>query len=344
MKFIHDWVRRIATVVIAIFIVTVGIVCLKGLVLSINAFMENQQAFSKAYSDAAAAIAMLPPEEQKAAQVAINHLEQLQTIQKNATTSDLMSFLYSTLSTILVGLCAGFVAKSHKHADEAKEDARKSNDSAKGSSQSAEKAGTDALQAAQLAEQTKASSLQASNHAEQAKHSALQVSESVAGANATAQLISQHIDNAKETVRRAEATYSDALLQMQKQKDTTSVLRIHIEIVHARAALFSRDQTDANQRVYNVSRSVLALTTNIDIGAVLYLQQELLSLETAVDYYREHAETISDVGKKTSMSQAVIRYMNELDKAVKHCDTLIRQSRDLPTVQSQAELNEQTDI
>lgn len=49
----------------------------------------------------------------------VKHLENMVAIQKSGMTNDLMSFIYGILSAILVGLCACFVEKSRKNADEA---------------------------------------------------------------------------------------------------------------------------------------------------------------------------------------------------------------------------------
>jgi len=116
---IKKWAERIVIILLFVFLATVGIICLKGLVVTTDAFMENQRTFNKAYTKATATITSLPLQDQEAAKLAIAHLEQLQTIQKNAASSDVMSFLYSALSTVLVGLCAGFVAKCHKDASKA---------------------------------------------------------------------------------------------------------------------------------------------------------------------------------------------------------------------------------
>ena len=81
-----------ASVLLTIFITIIGIVCLTGLVGSIYTFISNQQAFNKAYVDAAALIANLPPEEKAAAQISIDHLERLQQIQQNSASSRLKAF------------------------------------------------------------------------------------------------------------------------------------------------------------------------------------------------------------------------------------------------------------
>ena len=265
----QKWLSQIATILLFIFIIVVGLVCLKGLVESVNTFVENQQTFNKAYGEAAAAIANLSPEENAKAQASIDHLEQLQQIQKNAATSDVMSFIYSVLSTILVGLCAGFVAKCHKDAEEVK----------------------NAVDKANVAVDTVKFSAHTSNeNAEKAKKSAEKAS----------QIIKQ-------------------------QKDAVRILSIHIEIVHARASLLSHDRIGANQRIFNISRLILKLPISVDSEAILQLQQELLGLETVIELFREHAENLQDGGEKTSMLQAIDRYVRWTAEAVKHCEKLLRE-------------------
>jgi len=125
-----------------IFIIIVAIVCLFSLISSTCSFVYNQLVFNKAYSNAAAEIVNQltnvsdnPSSElsintteskQAMAQVVIEHLKQLQELQKNAASNDVMSFLYSILSTILVGVCAGFVIKSNDSARRAEASANES--------------------------------------------------------------------------------------------------------------------------------------------------------------------------------------------------------------------------
>lgn len=122
---IRNWV---ITISMALFIIILAVIGLIGMWKSFCVFAENQQAFSKAYSNATTAIANITSSNTELARIAIDHLEALQTIQKNAVTNDIMSFLYSTLTTILIGLCAGFVIKSRKHSEETSENAKKSLD------------------------------------------------------------------------------------------------------------------------------------------------------------------------------------------------------------------------
>jgi len=144
----------LVTVFISVLVVVLAIVCVKGLWQSFDAFTTNQQKFMEAYSDAAAAIAggavtanaNLPTDNEEPSgqseseltrsaseviKASIDHLERLQVIQKNATTDSLMSFLYSTLTTVLIGLCFGFVVKARKYADDASLNAENAKNDAK---------------------------------------------------------------------------------------------------------------------------------------------------------------------------------------------------------------------
>jgi len=129
----------------------------------------------------------------------------------------------------------------------------------------------------------------------------------------------------KNFTTNADASYKEAHIQMQKQKDTTSVLNIHVEIVHASASLFFHDKISANRRISNISRTVLLLSSYVDRDSIIKLQQELLYLLTSVDNFHKYAETLTNGNAKTSLLQAINRYERDLDKAIKHCDKLMRE-------------------
>ena len=133
---------RLFSGMLGVFIVITGVICLSSLVWSTYSFVNNQKAFGKAYTVAAAGIAKIAPADQETAKIAIDHLGQLQMLQKNAATNDVMSFLYSMLSTVLVGVCAGFVAKSNANVKETSESAKAAKDAAKKARVSAKKTST----------------------------------------------------------------------------------------------------------------------------------------------------------------------------------------------------------
>lgn len=294
-----DFFRSLFMVFLMLFLLVVGVICLIGLIDSINSFIDNQKVFNQAYSNAAATIVDLPPNERTNAQTLIEHLEKLQQIQKNATTNDVMSFLYSTLSTILVGLCAGFVAKSYKNVEIA-------NGAAKEASEKAE---------------------ETNKHAQQVQEYAKESSEYAQKSQEKAQESEDNAKQTKESLEEAKNLYNEANNQFKKQKTITSVLSIHIEIVHARAALVAHDKIVANQRISNIKRLVNKIESTIEYNAISQLFNEILCLETAIESYREYVDTIKDQAKKESALQAIDRYKLDLNEAETHCSLLLSESQ-----------------
>ena len=123
----RKWITTFVNVLIVIEILVISLVCLIGMILCINSFISNQTSFNTAYTEVISGIADTIYSNDSIANdnlnVIMTHLENLQVIQKNSVTNDLMSFVYGILSTTLVGLCVGFVAKCKKNADEAKRNA-----------------------------------------------------------------------------------------------------------------------------------------------------------------------------------------------------------------------------
>lgn len=276
-----DTLRKVFAIIIMVFVLIVSIVCLSGMIGSTISFIENQKTFNKTYSDTASKIAGLSETDRDTIQTSIEYLDKLQQIQKNSTTNDVMSFIYSSLSTILVGLCAGFVAKSYKNVEIANEAVNKASINAE-----------TAQQFAKTAKENAESSEKASN-------------------------------KVKNDLETAKKTYEKALLEINKQRNTNSVITIHIEIVHARAALFAHDKITANQRISNIKRLVKKITDEIDDHTIKQLIQELLGLITSVDDYNEYANSLEESYSKTSLLQAIDRYREDLEKSIRHCDHLL---------------------
>lgn len=148
----YKWLKLLANVAICITVLSISIICLVSMLECIKSFGENQKAFYNAYTEASRTLINFVNKcsesigypnniELDNLNNALTYLESLQIIQKNNTTNDLMSFIYSILSTLLVGLCAGFVVKSKKHADESAKvslDAQKNAEAARISKEEAE--------------------------------------------------------------------------------------------------------------------------------------------------------------------------------------------------------------
>lgn len=298
--------EKILSILIAAVIVVFSLICFLGLTVSVIVFAKNQQTFNGAYSEAVADIAGLTDTEQDTAQMILEHLEKLQKIQKDGATNDVMSFIYSTLSTILVGLCAGFVAKSYKNVEKAKQ----SVDDAKKNAEDAKESALTANQKAKDAEK----------YADAAK---TESENCVKNSENNVALFNKEKEQLKEEMERTIDRYQDAIAQIKKQEAITSILNIHVEILHARASLLSGDKISANEKIYHIEKMVGELGLCSDRGIIVQLEQELLGLETAVEHFEEHAKTVSNEGERISKLQAVIRYKNSLENAVSHCDSLL---------------------
>jgi len=113
-------------------------------------------------------------------------------------------------------------------------------------------------------------------------------------------------------------------------ENAINIMNIHIEIVQAKAYLTSFDKINSNQRISNVSRSILSLTADNDFKAIHQLLLEVLSLESQIETFEKHAKLLPDGNNKISIYQAITRYQNELSDAANHCEKLKREIRSKP--------------
>ena len=262
-------------VVVTLFIVAVVVICLFGFIWSIRSFIDNQRIFTELYTEAANSIASsVPPKivvvecpdmayeilasqirDDTTVQNAINYLERLMQIQRTATNNDVMAFLFSTLSAILVGLCAALTLSSHKNV-------KKSDDSLVKTEKMFEKAEKELL--------------------------------------------------------KAEGSYRQALTY------TVSVMNIHVDIIHAKSSILSRDKIGANGRIFSLHSMIKKLTTNVDSEIIRKLIQELWHLITAIKELKEYANGLPDGNAKISLHRAVSNYEEWTNDAIAHCDKLLR--------------------
>lgn len=273
-----NWSKSCIDMLIVIIILTISITCLVSMLLCINTFIQNLKTFSNAYTEATTALVGYINNDVMLDDLsnALTYLESLQLIQKSSTTNDLMSFIYNSfLSTILVGLCAGFVMKSKKNADET------------------HKVALEAQGNAQKAEISKKSAEKIHKETE---------------------------DNVKST----EQLKLEALKHIAIHKTNITILLIHIEITHARYFLDTRNQVEANKRLYEIDKKVSSLDEISDISSIRQLRNELLVLKSDVDSFTSFANDCGDNNKKTSMQQASTRYYKQLANAISTCDSIIR--------------------
>ena len=98
----------------------------------------------------------------------ITHMESMIAIQTDSTTNNLMSFIYGIISTLLVGLCAGFVVKCRENADEAKKTADKAKNNAEKAKGQADRVSVNAKEMEKLIVKAQNSAKEASKSAENA--------------------------------------------------------------------------------------------------------------------------------------------------------------------------------
>jgi hypothetical protein len=112
--------KRIFPTAVAIFLVAAAAVCVLGLAGSIHSFVSNQRIFTQMYRETTSAIQEdIKKQELSNTQDATNHLERLQAFQRSAASHDVMAFLYSTLSGILVALCFFYARTCKKQSEKA---------------------------------------------------------------------------------------------------------------------------------------------------------------------------------------------------------------------------------
>lgn len=108
-----------------VFFILIAICCLISLIMGLITLRNTDLTFSKEYSDALKAIPLADGTNHAVnIENLITHMENMQSIQKNNVTNNLMSFVYGILSTILVGICTGAAAKSKSLAEGSKESAK----------------------------------------------------------------------------------------------------------------------------------------------------------------------------------------------------------------------------
>lgn len=305
----------IVTIFMAILILVLSIVCVAGLWQSFKSFSESQQNFNKTYTEAAAAIIDFQAEQSETddlnvekneiAKISIEHLESLQVIQKNAVTNDLMSFLYSALTTVLIGLCAGFVVKSRKYCDEANENAKKSENSA-------DKADKTATKAEEIIKTAEEAISDAENTAKSAKVT-------VEAAKDTAEDVNKKLAEMQENAKLSIDSLNKANEIYNTQKSITAILGIHIEIIHARAELQLGNRIATNERIFNIYNLISLLPENNDKKSLANVQKEILKLYTQINEYVEKLDLSNE--EKASRKQAADIYKRYMDKAIKLCET-----------------------
>jgi len=118
--------------------------------------------------------------------------------------------------------------------------------------------------------------------------------------------------------------YKATLLDIESQKQLTEIICIHIEIIHAHAALIERNKINANARIANIKKRVYQIKKAPNNNVATQLLNELQRLKTTVNEdFGIYVKSIPDAYAKKSAEDAVERYNKDLKEAEKHCCSLL---------------------
>ena len=310
------WAPSAIEVLIFAFVLIIAIICLMGFLECIHAFSNSQQLFSEAYTAASAAVVKAAG--QNSNEDLIRHLEQLQTVQKNSLTNDLMSFVYGVLSTLLVGLCAGFVAKSQKNAQAAQ-------DAADSVEKKGEEIGAISNEAKKKLDEIKKTKDEIADSVEKKGEEIGAISNEAKEKLDEIKKIKDEIDKVFKNIGdEFEDIKQKNIEQARIQKISGTFLALHVEIIHARTALMSFDQVESNARIYGILRKIESIDLGFDRKAVTQLRTELLALKSVIDAFESKIDIeFTDPQKKKSMHCSAERYEKEIMQAIKACDEMV---------------------
>ncbi len=110
-----------------------GFICIGGFILSIVIFVVNHAITSYICMKAVSEIT----KSNELVKQSIDFLEKIQLIQESIKTNDVMSFIYSAVSSALIGLGVGLVANIYKNSEIAKESANNAKNAASSATEAA---------------------------------------------------------------------------------------------------------------------------------------------------------------------------------------------------------------
>ena len=302
---------------IIVLVLIFSITCLIGFVVSIITFANSQKEFNESYTATLNQIANSSVSDVKTAQMAIEHMERLQKLQNDTSTNNVMSFLYTMLSSVLVGLCAGFVAKSYNLVEKSKDAAKKSEEKSESSAEHSNKAKEYLDAVSKVYEQIKKILVDSEEKLELSKKYADNAKEYTTK-------VSMFHSQLTDLLTKSNELYRTATNDKELLKETIQVLTIHIEIIQAHAALSAHSKIIANQRFYNIKKMVLQIKSTVKKDIILQLQQELLMLKSAVEEFEFWVQDIDDKKKKESYLIAIQRYCENVDASVNYCSKILQ--------------------
>ncbi len=323
-------VKRLEKIILVSVLIVVA-VCLLGMIIVMCQFYNSIVTFQNNYTMALNQIGAAAKERAgegtnmvESIDQLITHMENMQEIQKSGLTNDLMSFIYGVLSTIMVGLCAGFVVKCEQLLNEAQK--------------TAEQAGKDANQAKKDAQDANEKAMKTEDNAKQAEDNAKQAKESEKRAADAL----KEIEGFQETINQmrggiAEFGYDAAVAAAKvfeikenlpgesngKQSDAQLTILL-LSITRARMIFLSGENMhkandccflEINQKMKEMKVSAF------ERERLARLQSELKVLRSDIDKYGRRVDKELAGGELKSKKKIVSNCGKWIDEAIALCDS-----------------------
>lgn len=325
-----DGREKTVTVIFGVVVSIAVLVCLVGMIYCFISFVQTTRSFnaecrkmlldtaSIMTSDDNADSTSVTSHEVSSEKTAIvdnmiTHMESVVAIQERGTTNSLMSFVYGVLSSVLVGLCAKFVATSRNSADEAKKTADLITQKSINITDEMNKA----------LNQTEIATKEANISANEAKDKAKKAEEIIEQAKKIAELATEKALEAEEAIEKVDNTVMTAIVM----KYQVRIIKIIIKIVSAEMELQRLDKIAANRLIKSISRDTLSLlkddefkrlmcSDGLDTEELGLLYDELLELQQKIDTFLEMCKGMYIGGELTSSKQAAKNYHKWIQEAI----------------------------
>ncbi len=254
----------------------------------------------------------------------IAHMENIVAIQESGTTNSLMSFVYGILSSILVGLCAKFVATSRNSADEAKKTADFITQKAANVTDKMREA---LKKTEEITEVAKMSAENAEKRAAEAEHKIKQ-------ANDAAALAIEKATEAETAIEKVDNAARIAIVM----KYQARVISIIIKIVSGGIELLRLDKISATRLIKSIQDETFSLLNDEEFkplmlsdGVVIeelgIVYDELYELQQKIDTFIEICKEKYSGRELASMEKAAENYHNWVKNAIDYMDDFCKMIR-----------------
>ena len=240
-------------------------------------------------------------------QTLIGYINDLQKLQKESSSNEVMTFLFTMLSSVLVGVCAAFAAKSFATVEKANISVGKAEMSVGKAEISLSKAELSAEKAENSAKATKTSASEAATSAETAKNSSAAALTSLANAK-------KSYENAEARHTDAEERYADAIGKLGNLEASISIFHILISIMDARMYLDVNAPVNVNDKLKDIQNAVRHIDSSYGYDMISTLMTELSAFIGCI-------AMLKDSEKLNPESAAY--YERILKEAIEKCEQLL---------------------